>query len=127
MINHKNGKTGEDIAAEFFETNGYTILHRNYRSGHLETDLIVENFESVAFVEVKTRTDSKTALKYGSPRSAVNQQKQERLLQAAKNYLLAHNIEKKPRMDVVEVYLDSSGAFKKMTYIRNAFSQRSGN
>ena len=126
MINHKNGKTGEDIAAEFFEANGYTILHRNYRAGHLETDLIVENFESVAFVEVKTRTDSETALKYGSPRSAVTKAKQERLLAAAKIYLSKHNICKKPRMDVVEVYLDTNGAFKKMTYFRNAFGQRSG-
>ncbi len=126
MINHKNGKTGEDIAAEFFEANGYTVLERNHREGHLETDLIVENFESVAFVEVKTRTDSKTALKYGSPRSAVTQAKQERLLAAAKIYLLKHNINKKPRMDVVEVYLDVNGTFKKMTYIRNAFGQRSG-
>ena len=67
MINHKNGKTGEDIAAEFFEANGYTVLHRNYRSGHLETDLIVENFESVAFVEVRpvptARPRSNTALR----------------------------------------------------------------
>ena len=30
-------------------------------------------------------------------------------------------------MDVVEVYLDTDGAFKKMTYIRNAFGQRSEN
>ena len=125
MINHKNGKKGEDIAAEFFEANGYVVIERNYRAGHLETDLIVENFESVAFVEVKTRTDSKTALKYGSPRSAVNQSKQERLLSAAKIYLSEHKIAKKPRMDVVEIYLDTDGNFKKMTYIRNAFMQRS--
>ncbi len=125
MINHKNGRTGEDIAAEFFEANGYKVLHRNYRTGHLETDLIVENFESVAFVEVKTRTDSKTALKYGAPRAAVNHAKQERLLRAAKIYLSEHSIEKKPRMDVLEIYLDTDGNFKKMTYIRNAFMQRS--
>ena len=121
MINHKNGKTGEDIAAEFFEANGYTVLCRNYRAGHLETDLIAENFESVAFVEVKTRTDGKNVHKYGAPRAAVNQAKQERLVQAAKIFLSEHNIKKKPRMDVVEIYLDSDGAFKKMTYIRNAF------
>ena len=121
MINHKNGKTGEDIAAEFFEFNGYKVLHRNYRTGHLETDLIVENFESVAFVEVKTRTDSKHILKYGAPRAAVNQAKQERLVQAAKIFLAEHNIEKKPRMDVLEIYLDADGKFKKITYIRNAF------
>lgn len=121
MINHKNGKTGEDIAAEFYETNGYKVLHRNYRAGHLETDLIVENFESVAFVEVKTRTDSKHILKYGAPRAAVNKAKQERLVQAAKIYLSEHSIKKRPRMDVVEIYLDTEGNFKKMTYIRNAF------
>lgn len=125
MINHKNGKTGEEIAAEFFEANGYTVLERNYRAGHLETDLIVENAESVAFVEVKTRTDSKTALKYGSPRMAVNRAKQERLISAAKIYLSQHKISKKPRMDVLEIYLDTLGNFKKMTYIRNAFGQRS--
>ncbi len=125
MINHKNGRLGEDIAAEFYEANGYKILERNRREGHLETDLIAENFESVAFVEVKTRTDSPSVLKYGAPRTAVNRAKQERLIEAAKIYLSEHNISKKPRMDVVEIYLDTDGAFKKMTYIRNAFMQRS--
>ena len=81
----------------------------------------MENFESVAFVEVKTRTDSKHILKYGAPRAAVNKAKQERLVQAAKIYLSEHSIKKRPRMDVVEIYLDTEGNFKKMTYIRNAF------
>ena len=105
MINHKNGKTGEDIAADFFEANGYTVLHRNYRSGHLETDLIVENFESVAFVEVKTRTGDM----YGIPAEAVTFAKQDKIRKTAQMYMACATEDLQPRFDVAEVHASCKG------------------
>ena len=43
MKNQTIGKAGEDFAAQYLVSKGYTILYRNYRSAHLETDIICEN------------------------------------------------------------------------------------
>ena len=34
------GKWGEQMVTKYLEDNGYTILERNYRKGHLEIDII---------------------------------------------------------------------------------------
>ena len=34
------GRQGEDIACTLLESMGHTILERNWRSGHLEIDII---------------------------------------------------------------------------------------
>ena len=34
------GRRGEDVACEFLEELGHQIVRRNYRSGHLEIDII---------------------------------------------------------------------------------------
>lgn len=129
MISNENGRLGEDIAAEFYEANGYTIVCRNYRAGHNEIDIIAENKYGIAFAEVKTRTKSELLKKYGSPKSAVNIPKQQRLINAAQTYLKESNNpdKKQPRMDVIEIYLTDDGKLLKLNYIRNAFGVRGEN
>ena len=34
------GNIGENIAAEFLKNKGYNVTERNFRSGHLETDIV---------------------------------------------------------------------------------------
>ena len=34
------GRQGEDIACRYLESIGHTILERNWRSGHLEIDIV---------------------------------------------------------------------------------------
>ncbi len=122
-ISNDNGKIGEDIAAEFYEANGYKILERNYHAGHNEIDIIAEKDNNIAFSEVKTRTLSPALDKYGSAKSAVDREKRKHLLEAARYYLKANPWQKEKcrRMDVVEVYLTPTGDFLKISYIRNAF------
>lgn len=128
MISHENGRLGEDIAAEFYEANGFKIISRNFRAGHDEIDIIAENKSSIVFSEVKTRTISPALQKYGSAKSAVNKEKQRHLLKAALHYLKINGNpeEKQPRMDVVEVYLTRDGKFSKLNYIRGAFGAGGG-
>ena len=49
------GQQGEDIACAFLEGLGHQILERNWRSGHLEIDIISLGADGIHFVEVKTR------------------------------------------------------------------------
>lgn len=50
------GRRGEKLAEEYLKAEGCKILHKNYRTPFGEADLIVEDKDEVAFVEVKTRT-----------------------------------------------------------------------
>jgi len=58
MAEHRRalGASGEDIAAAWYEENGYEVLERNWRRREGEVDLIVRRRRIVAFCEVKTRT-----------------------------------------------------------------------
>lgn len=77
------GKRGEDAACEFLSGNGHTILERNYRTGHLEIDIISADRNGVHFVEVKSRVAPLTA----SPEENVTVTKQRKLARAALGYL----------------------------------------
>ena len=109
MKNQTVGKAGEDFAAQYLTRKGYTVLCRNYRSAHLETDIICENETHILFVEVKTRTDVGRPSKYGRPGTAVDYKKRQNLTLCAEEYLRKYQPKKKPRIDVIEVYLRCIG------------------
>lgn len=100
------GNFGERIAVRYLRLHGYTVKERNWRSGHMEIDIIAANFKTLAFVEVKTRTYTKETIHEAPPpSSAVKSEKQRLTRRAAKDYLWQHPTKKKPRMDVIEVWL----------------------
>lgn len=115
----ETGKRGEALACEYLEKLGFEILHRNYRAGHLETDIICEDERYLLFVEVKTRTDKGRYTRYGSAKSAVDARKRERILECAREYIYKNKPSKKPRIDVIEVYLDSHGELLSENGIRH--------
>lgn len=77
------GRRGEELVCRFLEDRGHTILERNWRSGHLEIDIISWDAEGIHFVEVKARKDSIQA----PPQENVDRQKQRRIVKAAQNFL----------------------------------------
>ena len=77
------GRKGEDIACELLRSMGHIILERNWRSGHLEIDIISFNEEGIHFVEVKTRRKSIQA----PPQENVGSIKQARIAKAAMRFL----------------------------------------
>lgn len=102
----KTGIFGERIAARYLRLHGYTIKERNWRTGHMELDIIATSWKQIAFVEVKTRTYTKDTLETAlPPGSAVDSEKQRLTRLAARRYLREHPTKKAPRMDVIEVYL----------------------
>jgi putative endonuclease len=84
--NQKVGRWGEQVAADYLEGRGYLILHRNFRTGHGELDLIASHDGQLIFVEVKTRTNTSA----GYPEQALTPKKAAHLLESAETYLAEH-------------------------------------
>lgn len=83
--NHRRelGQFGEELACEWLRGMGHTILERNWRSGHLEVDIISYDADGIHFVEVKARCSNIQA----PPQDNVDTAKQRRIAKAAQAYL----------------------------------------
>jgi putative endonuclease len=77
------GRIGEDLACRHLESLGHWILARNWRSGHLEIDIISLGEDGIHFVEVKTRRRNVQA----APQDNVGYKKQAKIIKAAKGFL----------------------------------------
>ncbi len=77
----------EDIAAEFLQRQGLELLVTNYRNRTGEIDLIMIDDQTLVFVEVKQRRDSK----FGRPEESVGMAKQAKLRRTAASYLQHHD------------------------------------
>ena len=103
------GRSGEDAACRYLESIGHTILERNWRSGHLEIDIISESADGIHFVEVKARQRSIQA----PPQDNVGSVKQRRLVRAALRYLNTSSSrkgkDKECFFDVIAVTYDREG------------------
>lgn len=114
------GRLGEDAAARYLESKGYSIAERNFRSHTSEIDIIAYNNGMICFVEVKTRKNSD----FGYPCEAVNYRKRTKITQGAVSYIRSRHIECEIRFDVIEVYGGFVGgvfAVSKINHIENAF------
>lgn len=102
----KTGDFGEKIAVRYLRLHGYTVKERNWRTGHMELDIIASSWKSIAFIEVKARTYTKETIKTAPPpKCAVHLEKQRLTRRAARQYLIEHPTKKAPRMDVIEIWL----------------------
>ena len=117
MKNNIAGKFGEDCAAKFLESAGYTIIARNFRIRSAEIDIIAQIDDVIVFVEVKARSD----IRHGLPSEAVNFRKQKKIIRAAGVFLQSENFSDCAcRFDVVEVYLRGD-CVEEINHIENAF------
>lgn len=111
------GERGERRAEEFLQRKGYRILSRNYHTRYGEIDLICADTNYIAFIEVKTRSN----IKFGMPREAVNAAKQRRIIQSAQWWLIQHPTILQPRFDVIEVLVSPDFKTCRIHHIPNAF------
>lgn len=96
MARHNDtGNWGEDIACEILRSKGYTVMERNWRSGHYEIDIIAARDGAMVFAEVKTRTGYDI-----DPLDAIDSRKIARLSSAAHAYIVAHDVKQDVRFDV---------------------------
>ena len=113
------GKKGEELALRFLKKRGYRIIEKNYVCKMGEMDIIAREKDTLAFIEVKTRTTTE----FGPPQLAVNSSKQRQLSKVALTYLKAKQLEDvKARFDVVAILLDQKG--EEIELIKDAFDLR---
>ena len=55
MSSIRIGQRGEEIAARFLLSEGFDLLHRNWRSGRYELDIVARKEGVLHIVEVKSR------------------------------------------------------------------------
>ncbi len=99
-FNQLSGQYGEDIATRFCRKHQFKILARNYKCRLGEIDIIAKRDDVVHFIEVKNRTHDLIPGRY-----AVNSSKQRHIRNAARNYLMQHNLNDEwlVSFDVIEI------------------------
>jgi putative endonuclease len=97
----KTGVNGEAMAAAWFQNRGFTVLHRNWRHGHCEIDIVATKGPCLHFIEVKTRT----SLRFGFPEQAVTPAKLKKIMKAAEQYLEENTGYKRVQYDVLSITL----------------------
>ncbi len=91
------GQIGEDQALVYLQQQGLTLVERNFRCKGGEIDLIMQQGDTLVFVEVRKRADQR----YGGAAASVTRTKQARLIIAAQLYLQRYRMPPASRFDVV--------------------------
>ena len=98
--NQSFGAWGEELVATWYREHGYDIVARNWRCRQGEIDIIASSGSVLVICEVKTRANAD----FGSPASAVDVNKQQRLRRLAAHWLSENpNSRVSVRFDVAAV------------------------
>jgi putative endonuclease len=101
MAEHNElGKLGEDLAVEYLKKNGYKILNTNWRFQKAEIDIIAQIENTLAIVEVKTRS----SLEFGMPQDAVKPKKIQLLVKAVDAYVSERDLDMNVRFDIIAIH-----------------------
>jgi putative endonuclease len=114
----RKGLRFEDLARVYLERRGLTLLAQNFRGRRGEIDLVMQDGDSICFVEVKYRD----SLAYGGAAAAIPAAKQRKIVNTALHYLsLRPDLASlAPRFDalLIQGQPDGSDDFE---WIQNAF------
>ena len=110
------GQIGEETACRYLMHRGYRLLSRNWHFHHLEIDIVAEWYGELVFVEVKTRSSEE----FIEAKDAVDFEKRENLVQAAKAYINYYKLDQPFRFDIITL-VGAAPNFE-LKQIRNAFT-----
>lgn len=114
--NKITGKRGEDMALADLQKKGYQLLTRNFRNKFGEIDLIMEDGQTVVFVEVKTRVGEE----FGLPEEEVTARKFAQVRRMGEVFLVEKGLWGRAcRIDVVAIVLAHGGEVVRLDHYRN--------
>ncbi len=116
MAKHNElGKKGEQLAIDFLIKKGYTIMKRNYRFQKAEVDIIAQLKDTLAIVEVKTRS----TVDFGNPQDFVKPKQIQRLVKAVDEYVTVNKLDVEVRFDIIAIVKQGKGF--NIEHLENAF------
>ncbi len=102
MAKHNElGKLGEELAVDFLQKEGYEILETNWTFQKAEIDIIAQLGNTLAIIEVKTRS----SIEFGLPQDFVNSKKIKLLTKAVDNYVVEKDLDINVRFDIIAIHL----------------------
>lgn len=104
------GDLGEAIASVVLENLGHTVIHRNWRAGRFELDLVTRQQDQLVFVEVRTRDENAQVDAFAS----VTKSKRKTIRNAINAYLRDERLRNKVswRFDIVAVELKPDNSYR---------------
>ena len=109
------GRFAEELTRDYILKQGYPITESNWRFGnHIEIDLISQQGDEMAFIEVKARNG-----KYQHAEDAIDIKKMKLLVKGADIYLQQQKHDFTARFDVALIEGDMEDY--EFTYLRDAF------
>jgi putative endonuclease len=116
MADHNDlGKLGEELAVEFLRKGGYEILETNWTFQKAEVDIIAQKENTLAIVEVKTRS----SLDFGLPQDFVKPKKIQLLVKAVNEYVVSKNLDIEVRFDIIAIHKE--GKSYVIEHLKDAF------
>jgi len=116
MAEHNElGKLGEEMAVEFLRNDGYEILETNWVFQKAEIDIIAQKQNTLAVVEVKTRS----SVDFGLPQDFVKPKKIQLLVKAVNEYVIANDLDVEVRFDIIAISKEDNRF--KMEHLTDAF------
>jgi putative endonuclease len=116
----EKGRAGEEIAAVYLESKGYTLLEQNYFFEHAEVDIVAHDGQYIVFVEVKMRKNTI----FGEPAESVTRKKQKLVMKAARAWLYERKMTGSlVRFDVIAI-VKQPGRAPDIQHFEHAFQQR---
>jgi len=101
MAEHNDlGKLGEELAVAFLEKKGYSILETNWTFQKAEIDIIAKKENTLAVIEVKTRS----SIDFGLPQDFVKPKKIQLLVKAINEYVNSNALEVEVRFDIIALH-----------------------
>ncbi len=113
------GLRGEQAAAEWLIANGFELLHRNWRSGRYELDIVALREGVLHVVEVKCRRSGALS----PPEEAMTPRKFAALMRAAEHYVALYGFDTDTQFDLVTVEYRPDGECD-LHYFPNAMTPR---
>ena len=116
MAQHNElGKKGEQIAIDYLIEKGYIILDKNWRYLKAEVDIIAKTENTLAVVEVKTRSSDY----FGNPQDFVNPKKIQLMVSAINEYVISKDLDVEVRFDIIAIL--KTDTEEKIEHLKDAF------
>jgi putative endonuclease len=111
----KIGAEGEQAAIDWLRGEGFEIVARNWKSSPYELDIVARRWDTLHFVEVKSRNKES----WQTPEESMTPKKQHSFRRAVAAYLALVDSDLEPQLDLIAVDTTPDGRFE-VRYIPEA-------